>query len=154
MEILTEVDLVSHKETLVHATFSIWLNKVTEIIRWLLRINYWTYYAITLIFLAIIYVLSLADPHIIVPIDVLSTLLAVLSAWKSSYSAPRVDNESLSLLRLRPHEYVHVEILQICAVAIEGRWLEVGVEEPPRCRRTGERLLSADLEKSLDYGAC
>ncbi len=71
MKIRSKMNLIPHQETLVHATFAIRLYKVTEIIGGenLIHIDY----AITLISLAIINILSLAFLHIIVGIDMFST---------------------------------------------------------------------------------
>lgn len=120
MEVIAEMNLIFHEEALVHAPLTIGLRKVAEVIYSICRPN-----TITLILLAIIYVLSLALLHIIVPINVLSTFLAVVIARKRSYSAPRVHNKRLLLLRTRAYEDVDVEVLQVSAVSEEVRRLQV-----------------------------
>ena len=63
-----------------------------------------------------------------------SALSAVLRAWKCGYPAAGVDNQRL-FLPVGAYEQIRVEVLQLRAVAIETRRLQVHVQQLARLQR-------------------
>lgn len=78
----------------------------------------------------------------------LSTTFACILAWESCDAAASVDNECLSL-SLTSHKDVHVEVLQVGAVTIQGTRLEVSVKQYAisRGRVTRHRFLQIGISK-------
>lgn len=125
MPAVSEVDLILYHEAAVAAAFHISLVKSAFVSLSALAAS---------INATVINALGGAAVEIIPRIDVLaaawaaSRAIAIALARQSSYRAPGVHNQALSLLVATDIE-IHIEILKICGVPIQSGTLDVNMEQ-------------------------